>query len=234
MNYLLFYFKKNWQKIVGYILSFIAGVLTNLVSDFLTNYFALSVLTLVIVVLGVLLILNLVNILTQQNRDWVLVKRERQPPKFRGLIILVGKGKTGENPLETGVKPAIEYHLSSEGEIGLEYVWLIPSQASIHVAEAFREKFETQVKIFMCDIFNEFTVQSTYDMVRSIYEQKISAYHLLPEEVISDFTGGTKPMSAGMVLACQDKYPMQYMSGRPDSASKPIYIHFTPVKDPNR
>ncbi len=232
MKAFYFYLRKNWQRIVGYIISFIAGILTNLVSDFLTSYLALSILSLIFIVLGVALILNLAIILAQQKRDWILVKREHQPPKFRGLIILVGKGKPGDNPLETAVNPAIEYHLSSEGKKGLEYVWLIPSQASIHVAEAFREKFEDQLKMVMCDISNEFTVQSTYEMVKSIYEHKIQEYQLLPEEVISDFTGGTRPMSAGMVLACQDRYPMQYMSGILDSASRPIHIHFTPVDKP--
>ena len=35
----------------------------------------------------------------------------------------------------------------------------------------------------------------------------------------ADFTGGTKPMSAGMILACGEARPMQYTYGRKDGVA---------------
>jgi hypothetical protein len=50
---------------------------------------------------------------------------------------------------------------------------------------------------------------------------------LSEREVIADFTGGVKPMSAGMILACGDRRPMQYMYGRKEGiASIPRIIEF--------
>ena len=67
-----------------------------------------------------------------------------------------------------------------------------------------------------------------------IYTQEAAEFGLSPDHIIADFTGGTKPMSAGLVLACRDRWPMQYVTGgrrdRTDIASVPIYVRFTTAR----
>ena len=53
-----------------------------------------------------------------------------------------------------------------------------------------------------------------FDLVNRVYRTEAGRLHLDTENIIADFTGGTKPMSAGMIVACADRRPMQYMTGR--------------------
>ena len=58
---------------------------------------------------------------------------------------------------------------------------------------------------------------------------------LRPEQVMADFTGGTKPMTAGMVLACGHDRPMQYTTGyKPGIASTPLLVQFQPAQRQKR
>jgi len=44
--------------------------------------------------------------------------------------------------------------------------------------------------------------QDTFDQVNRVYRVDASRLQLAAEEIIADFTGGTKPMSVGMIMAC--------------------------------
>jgi len=66
-------------------------------------------------------------------------------------------------------------------------------------------------------------VQSTYRAVRTIVAQQLPAYRLEPTEIIADITSGTKPMSAGMVLAAlTEGLEMEYVESRRDVEGHPI------------
>ncbi len=156
-----------------------------------------------------------------------LVPEEERPPRFPGLILLVGRGN------EEVYATAIEYHLrgqEGEGE-GLRVCWLIATDGldgSISIAEQLRQKYKTACHVIVCKLNSAFDVKEAYRVVHRIYTHEVEKYGLKPEQVISDFTGGTKPMAAGMVLACQKKWPMQYMVGKPgEIATTPMYVRFT-------
>lgn len=168
-----------------------------------------------------------------RRQSLVLVPKDQQPEKHRGLIVLVGTGRPGEDPLEQSAWDAIKFHLSERpGELGLQRCWLIATsgeRGSLPIAqklkpECQKKRVQTEIKT----ISDPFDLQQTYDVVQEIYKEAKKAG--LPEtDLIADFTGGVKPMSAGMLLACGNHRPMQYMYGRKAGiASVPRLIEFVP------
>jgi hypothetical protein len=123
----------------------------------------------------------------------------------RGLILLVSR-------TESAVY-AIDYHFRDK--CTLETVWLIPSNDSEKVkfgdssqaqAEAIRKHCEAlsheQQRPLKVEIYSKGVSpadsQDTFDHVRRIFRR--SGYD--PRELVADFTGGTKPMAVGMIMAC--------------------------------
>jgi CRISPR/Cas system-associated protein Csm6 len=151
--------------------------------------------------------------------------------KHRGLIVLVGTGRPGEDPMSQSAGIAIEYHMSAGQESGLEMCWLIATageSGSLPIAQKLKEACQARnVKADIRTVSDPFSVQESYDLVQRIYDEEVPKASLSEREVIADFTGGVKPMSAGMILACGDRRPMQYMYGRKEGiASIPRIIEF--------
>lgn len=73
-------------------------------------------------------------------------------------------------------------------------------------------------------------VRQTYRAVNRVYEDQLEPLGLAPSQVVTDFTGGLKPMSAGALLAClfQDR-PVEYLESRRDAAGEPIAGSERPV-----
>jgi len=206
---------------------FIIPLLTNLFSAWLEKTFGETPARLAqLVAIGVAAAVALGVLywaLGQERRKWVLVPREQRPPQFPGLIVLVGPGHAGTDPLQGSCGPAIEYHLPT-----LRMCWMIASEEGARVAESLRSRYENRCPIEVVTIGRAFDIRETYRAVREIYLQKAKDKGLSPDQVIADFTGGTKMMSAGMVLACGDRWPMQYMSGMPGAQPLPILVRFQP------
>ena len=127
-----------------------------------------------------------------------------QPDGKKGLIVLVSTPASAMH--------AINYHLS---KATLQRVWLIPSDNT--AAASFGDgslSTADEIKGQCTDLKTpdgrslDVTVvergvsaadaQDTYDAVNSIFRTG----GLAPAEVIADFTGGTKPMAVGMIMAC--------------------------------
>jgi hypothetical protein len=159
------------------------------------------------------------------RRKVPMVPPNEQPPRMAGLVALVGRGDAKNEP----ARLALDYHL--EGESGLQACWLIASKGkagSLPTALVLYEQYKDRCQLEICPISDAFDLQEVYRTVREIYEVKVPDAGLEPSEVITDFTGGTAPMSAGAALACgEDEYPMQYYTGRqPGMASVPLWVQF--------
>lgn len=165
-----------------------------------------------------------------------LVPEEERPPRFPGLIVLVGPGRREADPDSLSHNLAIEYHLTCEGAGGepLRVCWLIATageRGSVTVARQVRERYRDRCEVIIHRLRDAFDVEEAYQVVHRIYTQEAAEHGLTPDQIIADFTGGTKPMSAGMVLACRNRWPMQYMTGgRKGIASVPIFVRFTPAE----
>jgi hypothetical protein len=120
----------------------------------------------------------------------------------RGLVVLVSQGRSEDIP----AMAAIKYHLPA-----LEHCWLItstepanppppPSQSAWKNAGTLRVLYEGQVKTHIKVIDPE-DPQSIFQAVEQVYSEA-KLFGLSSNEIVADFTGGTKMMTAGMVLAC--------------------------------
>ncbi|XWK89046.1 MAG: hypothetical protein U7127_02960 [Phormidium sp.] len=155
----------------------------------------------------------------------------RKPEGKKGLILLVS------NP--DSAKFAINYHYVEKGT--LEKVWLIPSDPNEEEKKKFGSSTISKIAPIK-DYCNELKVkygrslevedekgvspgdaQDTFDYVNRIYRQSGYAEH----ELIADFTGGTKPMSVGMIMACLKRdRELEYVSYVPPTSFGPFLIDY--------
>lgn len=148
------------------------------------------------------LLVWIVSIWNKQKRN---VKRFNsnldQPEGKKGLIILVSQ-------TPDSAKFAIEYHYKSKNT--LEKVYLIPSnsrdedrfgsstQSIAVLIEQYIQASFPRLKVQIEDSVSPADAQDTFDAVNRIFRtEKYEA-----DQIIADFTGGTKPMSVGMIMAC--------------------------------
>jgi hypothetical protein len=199
------------------------GVVGNLVAAVVTVLMGNSLWALGLSAVSILVLLAAIWAVSR-SPDLVLVPNDRQPEAHPGLIVLVGTGRPGEDPLEQAAGDAIRHH-----EATLQTCWLIASggkDGSLPVAH----ELERQLEEVGCDtrvraVADAFDVQQSYELVERIYTEEVPTAGLTEAQVIADFTGGTKPMSAGMILACGEARPMQYMYGRKEGiASVPCRV----------
>ncbi|NJL02196.1 MAG: hypothetical protein HC910_17125 [Spirulinaceae cyanobacterium SM2_1_0] len=147
-----------------------------------------------------------------------------KPEGKRGLILLVS------NP--NSASYAVEYHFVQKGT--LETVWLLPSsddesgrfgRSTRGTAEEIRAACEAlaqaqhrPLQVYILRGVSPGDAQDTFDAVQQIFRR--SAYE--PGEIVMDFTGGTKPMSVGAIMAClpaerQLQYvPLNRVTGQSD------------------
>jgi len=138
----------------------------------------------------------------------------------RGLVVLVSQGK----PEATPAAAAIKYHLAA-----LEHCWLItstepqtppepPFQSAWKNAGQLKAQFQDRVRMHIKVIDPE-DPQSIFQSVEQVYAEA-KAFGLTSKDIVADFTGGTKMMTAGMVLACtpadRDVQYMKPMAFLPD------------------
>jgi hypothetical protein len=136
------------------------------------------------------------------------------PDGKQGIILLVSRPDSAMY--------AIEYHYRHKGT--LRYVWLIPSKeeeceqfgaCSQPAAEEIRalcvglrsevEMATGQARpmdLRIMDGVSPADAQDTFDRVNRVYRTEGHRCGLEPGDLIADFTGGTKPMSVGMIMAC--------------------------------
>lgn len=164
------------------------------------------------------------------------------PAKYRGLVVLVGPGRAGVNPISQAAGAAIRHHLAEPGAAGLQHCWLLPSgverfendqaatqRDAVDVArELARDCAAHGVAVHIRPIGDPFSVQATYDMVEWLFAYDVPAAGLAEGDLICDFTGGTKLMSAGMILACGERRAMQSVVFGAGGGSAPLQVRFAP------
>lgn len=151
----------------------------------------------------------------------------------RGLIVMASPG-AGISSAEG----AIRYHLRSEQ---LEHCWLMTGGAASEASGGrLIEKLVNEgipmarfrnVRLDPLDVNNP---EAVYRRINAIYEQG-EEVGLREDEIIGDYTGGTKSMTAGMILACASpRRHLQFMKprrstddGRAEEGteSEPVAVH---------
>ena len=89
------------------------------------------------------------------------------------------------------------------------------------------------VQCYPLDLVQEYDASRCYFLVRRVFETLAAQVGITAVDVIADMTGGTKPMTAGMALACSDlnaaleHVPTQFVgSGQPTIPLEPIEVVF--------
>jgi len=108
---------------------------------------------------------------------------------------------------------AIRHH-----QPALTHLWVIRTRGEDALEQAFEtlaerlEDEQPEVKVVAIDI-DAPTVICACEAVQNIYQFYLRAAGLHPEEVVADFTGGLKPLTAGMFMACSaNNWPMEYIA----------------------
>lgn len=117
------------------------------------------------------------------------VEGKPRPEKRKGLIAFVSLKQRDH------LEKALTYH---SGE--LQRAWLIATEDAKPLAIEIREQYEAVVPISIVDLADQWELTEAKSVVERIYEEDLDK--LREEDVIADFTGGTKPMTAGMIFAC--------------------------------
>lgn len=161
-----------------------------------------------------------------QPRPTVRLTGERVASPSRGLMLLIGR-REGDRQAAW----AIRHHRDR-----LSHLWLIHSSDSEETAQLVRaqaEKNISGIRVRLLLLDNLGSVELAKDLVEQVRTEAQLA-GLGWDDLICDFTGMTKPVSAGVVLA--NAHPgarMQYLEptknladGRPDpdSPSRPIEV----------
>jgi len=146
------------------------------------------------------------------------VDESRQAPPCPGLIWLFGPGPFGH------LLAALEHH--REGG-GAAHCWLVmqdvePVRASFNRLAGQLLEQELPTQLHPCYI-GEPDVRAAYRAVRAVFEREAAEEGLRPDQVIADITGGTKPMTAGMVLAALTTGgDLEYVESKRDTTGQVI------------
>jgi hypothetical protein len=140
----------------------------------------------------------------------------------RGLIWMLSPGSV-DHPCF-----AIAHHYGHEEPYTLEHCWLVMTKGDQRIAEA-KEALEQRlqdlgmaVQLHPVEVPRP-DVESTYRAVDGIYRTGLADKGLEPELVIADITGGLKPMTTGMVLACLLRdLDLEYVETDRDELGQPI------------
>lgn len=162
-----------------------------------------------------------------QSKNIAFGKNMQNPLSKKGLIILVSR--------EDHAMYSINYHIN-QGK--LRWVWLLPSSnsekdsfggSSIDTATKIKENCtKLGIKAEIAQEVSPADAQDTFDAVRGIY-RNASKLDLYPIDIGADFTGGTKPMTLGMIMAClPPERELQYVSYNPKTQQMhgPYFIDY--------
>jgi hypothetical protein len=150
----------------------------------------------------------------------------------RGLIVLVSQGRLDDIPATA----AIRYHYLGEknerSEPVLAHCWLVtsrraPQEPDVHLstmsnesvtsawknAQTLKEQYEGLVEMYSRSIDPE-DPENIFQVIEEIYTEA-KQLNLKSADLVADFTGGTKMMTVGMVLACTpEDRDLEYMRPR--------------------
>lgn len=183
---------------------FLAGamliaVMGNMVSDLLKSYFGDDKVRLWVIFLisSVILFLLVAAIYAAgvframfTSRSVYRFLNKPNPAPRQGLIAFVSLTQRAH------LDQAISYHRET-----LKRLWLIATEeCQVKAAQLVAEYKKTGVQVSVVSLDEEWDLIHAKETVERIYAEQLDG--MAEEEIIADFTGGTKPMTVGMVFAC--------------------------------
>ena len=236
--------KKGWRSLVRrqrrvlYLILTIllVNLIVNLLSSWLVEALGSTPWRILQMALGVAVValaIWAVLRLADEQAPVQIVPHEERSPRSPGLLALVGPGREGSDPLDQAAGIALRHHLAPEGPgEPLRTAWLVTGRGErggVAVAERYREQWKAACPdIRVCTVADPLNLQETYALVERIYLEDVPGAGLKPEQVVADLTGGTSIMTAGVALACRDRWPMEYVTGRAGTERAPVLVRWQP------
>jgi hypothetical protein len=153
----------------------------------------------------------------QHARIEVAVDESQLAPARRGLIWLFG-------PNYAHLLNALAHHQAGGGG---EHCWLIMQDTPV-IQDAFQRctaalvEVELTTRVYPVYI-RDLDAQAAYRAVRTIVRRELAEVDLAPEDVIADITSGTKPLTAGMVLAAlTGGVALEYVQSQRDAQGRVV------------
>lgn len=146
------------------------------------------------------------------------VDESRLAPPHDGLIWFLGPGRFDH------LLFALKHHLKGGGA---RHCWLVMQNTEL-VRQAFsqlsQQLLEEGVPTHLHPVYiEELEVQAAYQAVRTIFTREAKEEGLVSSQVIADITGGTKPLTAGMVLAAlTTDQDIEYIESERNEQGAPI------------
>ncbi len=146
------------------------------------------------------------------------VDESQLAPAHPGLIWLFGPGRFDH------LLFALEHH---HREGGATHCWLVMQDVA-SVREAYSRLSEEILTRGIATRLHPVYIQTldvegTYKAARAVFEREAIEEGLDPDQVIADVTGGTKPMTSGMVLAAiTTGGALEYVESERDAEGHPI------------
>jgi hypothetical protein len=175
------------------------SVMGNMVGDLIKSYFGdqqtnlwsyigICVIALILLLLAIYMAGFFGAKLTARREYRFLDKPN--PASRKGLIAFVSLKQRAH------LDRAISYHKKT-----LERVWLIATRESQTLAAQIVTEWDgSAVRFTIIPLQEEWDVFKTKETIDKVYAEQLDG--LAEEEAIADFTGGTKPMTVGMIFAC--------------------------------
>lgn len=144
-----------------------------------------------------------------------------------GLIWLLGPGNIDLPWL------AIQYHHVTKAAEQLQHCWLLITPQSSNTFDGLAGLLKDRnyaVALHPIELEAP-TIEATYRAVDAIYASAASKHGLQPDQIIADLTGGLKPMTAGMVLACLPfGRALEYIESERGPDGQPLAGTLHPIK----
>jgi CRISPR-associated protein (Cas_Cas02710) len=207
----------------------LVAVMGNMASDLLKSYFGdeRARLWVILVVSSVILFLLVVAIYAAgvframfTSRSLYRFLDKPNPAPRKGLIAFVSLTQRAH------LDRAIIYHRET-----LKRLWLIATQeCQVRAAQLVAEYNKQGIQVSIVPLGEEWDLIKAKETVDRIYAEQLDG--LAEEDIIADFTGGTKPMTVGMVFACLTPsrslqyVPAEYVKDRGVMPHDPIEYKF--------
>lgn len=130
------------------------------------------------------------------------------PPQGKGLIFLFSREDT--------LREAIAYHRPH-----LAHCWLLVTPEMQERAAGVVSRYP-DLTFTLHPLSGRYDSQGCYRTVAHIYREEAPRRDISPQQVIADITGGTKPMTLGMIVAClEGDYPIEHVPTAFDATGQP-------------
>lgn len=147
---------------------------------------------LAMVALCVVVFIIIGMMLVKPRPIYVNISDDLKPQKQLALVLLVSSHKAASEDI-------INYHLPI-----LHHCWLIATAESLGVANELQKEYKSKIAHIYVGkeyLVEPFDLHSTFELMDRILTEDIKTLDPRPRQVTLDITGGTKVMTAGMVLA---------------------------------